>query len=111
MKNEALHALIESQQEKHEGEPLYMVGMQLLEIADREPRSAELLLQDLKRDGMKLSDAAAMLQSHADKIAKPKHLRRGMVLRWLRRKISLLSGLADFADRLEGYRGGTAKCQ
>lgn len=38
-------------------------------------------------------------------------VRRGTVLRWLRRKISLLSGLADFADRLEGYRGGTAKCQ
>ena len=38
-------------------------------------------------------------------------VRRGMVLRWLRRKISLLSVLADFADRLEGYRGGTAKCQ
>ncbi len=75
MRNEALHALIEKQQAGHENEPLYMVGMQLLEIADREPRSAELLLQDLKRDGMKLSDAAAMLQSHADKIAKPKHLR------------------------------------
>ena len=37
--------------------------------------------------------------------------RRGTVLRWLRRKISLLSGLADFADRLEVYHGGTAKCE
>ena len=37
--------------------------------------------------------------------------RRETVLRWLRRKISLLQVLAGFADRLEGYRGGTAKCQ
>lgn len=75
MRNEALHALIEKQQAGHENEPLYMIGMQLLEIADREPESAELLLQDLTRDGMKLPDAAAMLQKHADEIAKPKHLR------------------------------------
>ena len=75
MRNEALHALIKKQQAGHKNEPLYMIGMQLLEIADREPESAGLLLQDLTRDGMKLSDAAAMLQKHADGIAKPKHLR------------------------------------
>ncbi len=44
-------------------------------------------------------------QSRADDV------RRGTVLRWLRHKISLLSRLADFADRLEDYRGGIAKCQ
>ena len=33
--------------------------------------------------------------------------RRETVLRWLRRKISLLSVLSDFADRLEVYHGGT----
>lgn len=37
--------------------------------------------------------------------------RRGTVLRWLRRKISLLSVLSDFADRLEAYDGCTAKCE
>ncbi len=35
-------------------------------------------------------------------------VRRAVILRWLRRKITLLSGLADFADRLEAYHGGTA---
>ena len=44
-------------------------------------------------------------QSRADDV------RRGTVLRWLRRKITLLSGLADFADRLEASCGGTSECQ
>ena len=36
-------------------------------------------------------------------------VRREVILRWLRRQVSLLPVLADFADRLEAYHGGTAK--
>lgn len=61
-----LISLIEEQQKGHENEPLFMVGEQLREIAEREPFSAELLQKDLETDGMKLADAAAALQKHAD---------------------------------------------
>ena len=36
-------------------------------------------------------------------------VRREVILRWLRRQVSLLPVLADFADRLEAYDGCTAK--
>ena len=67
MKNERLRAIVEEQQRGHEGEPLFAVGCQLLEIAEREPASAELLERDLTIDGMKLEDAAKKLQEYADK--------------------------------------------
>lgn len=66
MLSERLISLIEEQQKWHENEPLFMVGEQLREIAEREPFSAELLEKDLDTDGMKLADAAAALQKYAD---------------------------------------------
>ena len=66
MLSPTLIALIEEQQKGHENEPLYMVGEQLKEIAEREPLSAELLEKDLATDGMKLSQAADALKKYAD---------------------------------------------
>ena len=58
MASEKLRAIIAEQQRGHEEEPLYMVGMQLLGIAEKEPDSAELLEADLQTSGMGLADAA-----------------------------------------------------
>ncbi len=65
-----LHAIISAQQKGHENEPLYMIGEQLKDIAEREPVSAELLEQDLGRTGMTLADAAKKLKEYADKNCK-----------------------------------------
>lgn len=62
-----LIALIEEQQKGHENEPLYMVGEQLKDIAERESASAEILEKDLSVGGMGLADAAAALKDYADK--------------------------------------------
>lgn len=61
-----LRELIAGQQKGHEKEPVFMIGMQLLDIAEREPASAELLEKDLQTNGMKLTDAAAELKKYAD---------------------------------------------
>ena len=58
--------IITAQQKGHENEPLFMVGEQLKEIAEREPFSAELLEKDLETEGMKLADAAARLKKYSD---------------------------------------------
>lgn len=66
MLSPTLLALIEEQQKGHENEPLFMVGEQLKEIAEREPVSAELLEKDLAVEGMGLAGAAAALQKYSD---------------------------------------------
>lgn len=66
MASEKLRAIIAEQQKGHEGEPLYMVGMQLLGIAEKEPDSAELLEADLQTSGMGLAAAAGELKKYAD---------------------------------------------
>lgn len=67
MKNERLLALIEEQQKGHENEPLFMVGEQLKEIAEREPAAVELLENDLSNSEMTLGKAAEKLKEYADK--------------------------------------------
>lgn len=67
MLSPTLLALIETQQKGHEDEPLYMVGEQLKEIAEREPVSAELLEKDLATEGMGLAEGAEALKKYADK--------------------------------------------
>lgn len=61
-----LMEIITAQQKGHENEPLFMIGEQLKEIAEREPFSAELLEKDLETPGMKLSDAATRLKKYSD---------------------------------------------
>lgn len=64
---EALRKLIRDQQGSTETEPRYMIGEQLLEIAEREPACAELLEKDLVVKEMSLDAAAQKLKEYADK--------------------------------------------
>ena len=59
--------LIAAQQKGHENDPVFMLGEQLKDIAEREPFSAELLEKDLVIEGMGLADMAKKLQEYADK--------------------------------------------
>lgn len=66
MTNQAIKA-IEAQQEKlTPNSPQWVVGEQLKDICRREPSSAELILQDLQRKGMGLSDAEGKIRAYAD---------------------------------------------
>lgn len=70
MANELLDELretVRAQQKGHKDDDVFTVGEQLMEIAEREPASAELLARDLKVDGMGLSDAAKALREYAAK--------------------------------------------
>ena len=62
----ALADLIEKQRKGHENAPRWMIGEQLLEIAGREPTSAELLLHDLTIKEMDLEAAEQHFQKYAD---------------------------------------------
>lgn len=62
---EQLRKLIDDQRAGHENEALWMVGQQLLDMAD-DPKVLELLKQDLTVSGMGLKDAAAALKAYAD---------------------------------------------
>lgn len=62
-----LRQMIEEQRKGHEFEPLWTVGAQLMDMAEREPKTLEMLKQDLSVTGMGLKDAAAALKAYADK--------------------------------------------
>lgn len=62
-----LFDLIAEQQKGHENEPLFMIGEQLKEIAEREPLSAELLERDLGIEEMSLAAAEKRFQEYSDK--------------------------------------------
>ena len=62
-----LEELIRAQQKGHENAPRFMIGEQLLEIAAREPFSAELLERDLQIKEMTLEAAEKHFQEYADK--------------------------------------------
>lgn len=49
-----------------EGTDVWMIGEQLLEIAEREPASAELLEKDLEVAAMSLPEAAKTMKAFAD---------------------------------------------
>ena len=59
-------AKIATMQKGKEGLPEYNIGEQLKDIARSEPASAELIDQDLDKDGMALSDVAKEFQKYAD---------------------------------------------
>lgn len=61
-----LKKIIESQQKGHEESPIWMIGEQLKEIAEREPVCVEILKRDLQVEGMGLKDAEKALKAHAD---------------------------------------------
>lgn len=65
-KIERLKKIIAEQQKGHENKPRFMIGEQLKEIAEREPKSAELLEQDLQVKEMSLEAAERKLREYAD---------------------------------------------
>lgn len=66
-KIERLKKIIAEQQKGQENKPRFMIGEQLKEIAEREPKSAEVLEEDLKIKEMSLEAAERKLQEYADK--------------------------------------------
>ena len=59
--------LIEAQQKGKENTAPWMVGEQLKEIAEREPRSAELLAKDLEIESMSIVEAEKQIKAYSDK--------------------------------------------
>lgn len=71
---EALKKIIEAQRAGHEDDILWMLGEQLLDIAEREPENRELLTQDLQIKEMSLAAAEANQRKYADSIRKGKNM-------------------------------------
>ena len=65
--NEALQAIEEQQKEVKEGSAAWMVGEQLKDICRREPKSAELIAQDLQVKEMSIFEAEKNIKAFADK--------------------------------------------
>ena len=63
----AIRRIAELQTKQTEGSAPWVVGEQLKEICEREPRSAELLLEDLRGEGMGLAEAEKQIKAWADK--------------------------------------------
>lgn len=60
--------LIEAQQAKVQARsPQWMVGEQLKDICRREPRSAELIAQDLEVEAMSITESEKKIKAFADK--------------------------------------------
>ena len=64
---ENLIKIIEQQQKGKENTPIFMVGEQLKDIAEREPGTIDLLLQDLKVPEMSLEAAEKKIKEYSDK--------------------------------------------
>lgn len=64
---ERLIKIIEAQQQGKETSPVFMVGEQLKDIAEREPGTVELLIQDLQIPEMSLEAAEKKIKEYADK--------------------------------------------
>jgi len=63
---EAIRAIEAQQSKVKDRSPQWMVGEQLKDICRREPRSAELLAQDLKVYGMSITAAEKKIKAYAD---------------------------------------------
>lgn len=64
---EAIKAIETQQAAVKDRSPQWMVGEQLKDICRREPRSAELLVQDLKVADMSITAAEKKIKAYADK--------------------------------------------
>ena len=67
IQKKAIRRIEELQGKLQQGSAPWVVGEQLKEICEREPASAELLLDDLKGSGMGLADAEKKIKAYADK--------------------------------------------
>ena len=63
---EAIQAIEAQQAKVKDRSPQWMVGEQLKDICRREPRSAELLAQDLKVEDMSITAAEKKIKAFAD---------------------------------------------
>ena len=61
-----LKELIEKQREDKENSPVWMVGEQLLDIAEREPSSIDILKRDLEIPEMSIVEAEKKIKEWAD---------------------------------------------
>ena len=62
-----LKRIVDEQRQGLKRDPIWTVGDQLLDMAEHEPKTLELLKQDLSVSGMGLADAAGALKAYADK--------------------------------------------
>ena len=67
VQEEAIRAIEAQQAAVKERSPQWMVGEQLKDICRREPRSAELLAQDLAVEDMSITKAEQKIKAFADK--------------------------------------------
>ena len=66
MKEEAIKRIEEQQAKLKEGSAPWVVGEQLKDICRREPKSAELIAQDLTNEDMSLEKAEKQIKKWAD---------------------------------------------
>ena len=67
MVEQAISKIAEQQRKVQERSPQWMVGEQLKDICRREPRSAELIAQDLENPSMSIVEAEKKIKAFADK--------------------------------------------
>lgn len=65
--DQAIHAIEEQQRKVKERSAPWMVGEQLKDICRREPKSAELICQDLQNESMSIVEAEKKIKAFADK--------------------------------------------
>ncbi len=62
----ALEKLRAQQKKVKDRSPQWMVAEQLMDLCRREPRSAELIAQDLENDAMSITEAEKKIRAYAD---------------------------------------------
>lgn len=67
MIEQAIYAIEEQQKKVKERSAPWMVGEQLKDICRREPKSAELICQDLQNEAMSIVEAEKKIKAFADK--------------------------------------------
>lgn len=67
IQEDAIRAIEAQQKEVKPRSPQWMVGEQLKDICRREPRSAELIVQDMKAADMSITAAEKKIKAFADK--------------------------------------------
>ena len=67
VQEQAIQAIEAQQAKMKERSPQWMVGEQLKDICQREPRSAELIVHDLENESMSITEAEKKIKAYADK--------------------------------------------
>lgn len=67
VQEQAIQAIEAQQAKVKPRSPQWMVGEQLKDICRQEPRSAELIAQDLENEAMSITEAEKKIKAYADK--------------------------------------------